>query len=478
MSKRCSAFEFPDLKVLLHKTGCTSRPLPGQRIQASSASPHPSILRRPPASGHTPMVASQRHVKFDPLFISSDDDSEDDSNSERTFSQDFGPNGYIDTVDAQKQAELSDYAQSLKVQQIPQSTIQELVELGTLDRLLSVYSRDIGRMSIDSFRPFRSAYFYSVVMYHLGKEKAPGIADAVKVCDAAVVLNNATAPKVPAAAETLLTPSLLAFLEQGVQKNGGRLIMPSDGLEGRDAWREADQARMGYAMAVGHQVANLDEPAVQRILQRHIDRRCIIRPVYHYHFQSYIKANATALPVEDAGLQFQIYSTVAELLERAYTAMPPLSYVMFTTLFAIAVTNEKIVESIPAGDTLLSVFNQPVEDDDGNGPMNDKEQICILDWDFAAVLGYLLAHRFHAADKSQTEMRAKLGALAFSVDTIRDQPFPPMLPLQDTKFHQYIHRYISAIYARWPYGFVYMVIDEAVAAYNMIIQSLRQANKP
>ncbi|KAJ1837058.1 hypothetical protein LPJ73_007521 [Coemansia sp. RSA 2703] len=422
------------------------------------------------------MVNSQRHVKFDPLFISSDDDSEDDSNSERTFSQDFGPNGYIDTADTQKQVELSDYSQSLKVQQIPHSTVQELLELGTLDRLLSVYSRDIGRISIDSFCPFRSAYFYSVVMYHLGKEKTPNISDAVKVCDAAVVLNNAIAPKVPAAAESLLTPSLLAFLEQGVQKNGGRLIMPSDGLEGRDAWREADQARMGYAMAVGHQVANLDEPAVHRFLQRHIDKRCIIKPVYNHHFQTYIKTNATSLPVEDAGLQFQIYSTVVELLERAYTVMPPLSYVMFTTLFAIAVTNEKIVDGIPAGDIVLSVFNQPVEDGDGNGPMNDKEQLCILDWDFAAVLGYMLAHRFHAADKSQTEMRAKLGALAFSVDTNRDQPFPPMLPLQDTKFHQYIHRYVSTIYARWPYGFVYMVIDEAVAAYNMIIQSLRQSN--
>ncbi|KAJ1931270.1 hypothetical protein GGF37_007447, partial [Kickxella alabastrina] len=54
-----------------------------------------------------------------------------------------------------------------------------------------------------------------------------------------------------------------------------------------------------------------------------------------------------------------------------------------------------------------------------------------------------------------------------------DQPYPPILPLQDMQFHQFVHQYVSMIYIKWPHGFVYMVIDEAVCAYNVIIQSIR-----
>ncbi|KAJ2320363.1 hypothetical protein IWW51_004646 [Coemansia sp. RSA 2702] len=65
-------------------------------------------------------------------------------------------------------------------------------------------------------------------------------------------------------------------------------------------------------------------------------------------------------------------------------------------------------------------------------------------------------------------MRARLGALAFGVDSSKEQPFPP-----DSQFHQFVRDHVASVYARWPHGFFYMVLDEAVDAYNVIIQSIR-----
>ncbi|KAJ2817427.1 hypothetical protein FBU31_006233 [Coemansia sp. 'formosensis'] len=206
-------------------------------------------------------------------------------------------------------------------------------------------------------------------------------------------------------------------------------------------------------------------------------------------FEQFADSGRTELPVIDEALQFQIYSTVREVMTKVYGSSLPLppSYVMYTTLFAIIETNEKIVQGIAeeggtSSDICTTVFSgsSSERDIDNNScaslsePMWSKEMLELLDWDLAAAIGYLLAHRYHESDVEVTKMRAKLGALAFGVDASVSQPFPPILPLQDTGLHQYVHHYVSAIYSRWPHGFAYMVIDETVDAYNEIIQTLRE----
>ncbi|KAJ2888513.1 hypothetical protein IWW38_004922 [Coemansia aciculifera] len=245
---------------------------------------------------------------------------------------------------------------------------------------------------------------------------------------------------------------------------------------------------MAYALTAGRMVANLEEPAVLNCLARHISRKCVIRPVFSYMFEQFIDLGHTELPVIDDALQFQIYSTVHEVMTKVHGPDLELPYVMFTTLFAIIETNEKIVQGIAeaggtVGDICTTVYDRSDSDNDSDKsrsetslsePMLGKEVLGLLDWDFAAAIGYLLAHRFHESDVKVTEMRAKLGALAFGVDASVGQPFPPILPLQDTGLHQFVHHYVAAIYCRWPHGFAYMVIDEAVDAYNVIIQNIRE----
>ncbi|KAJ2706501.1 hypothetical protein FB645_001508 [Coemansia sp. IMI 203386] len=487
---RCSVFEFSDIKALLQKTKCISgKPLPGQRIWIQPQdSPYHSILRKPDTQSANP----QRRVKFnlppspfDPEF------EEDDGSSERTFSQDFGPDGYLGESNPRSSGNVAskieqsneDYLNSLKVQAIPLDCLQELIELGTLDRIMLSYARDIGKLAIDSYRPFRSAYFYAIVIYHLSKTRTMDLAEISKICEAAVILNNVSSPMVSKKDSQNDISNLLLFLEQGVMFDKGSAMRNIDNnkeiLQSRAVWANKDMEVLNYAMDVGHQVAYLDQPVVKSLLAKFADKKCIIRPIYHFQYSQFIDSRSTSLPVLDESLQFQIYSTVLELMQRSYGSQLPLSYTMFTTLFAIVETNELIVSQIIkskyTGSINLTVFNDISDDalSSIDNPVDEREQMSLLDWDFAAVIGYILAHRFHTADQNLTKMRARLGALAFSVDVTKDQPFPPILPLQDTKFHQYIHKYVNTIYARWPYGFVYMVIDEAVNAYNMIIQNIR-----
>ncbi|KAJ1643516.1 hypothetical protein LPJ64_004714 [Coemansia asiatica] len=469
---RCSVFEFSDIKALLQKTKCISgKPVPGQRIWIQPQdSPYHSILRKPDAQS----TNAQRRVKFD--LPSSPFDPEfdeiagiDDDSSDCTFSQDFGPDGYLGGSNAKSLENPSaskndrsneDYLSSLKVQKIPLDCLQELIELGTLDRIMLCYTRDVGKLAIDSYRPFRSAYFYAIVIYHLSKTRTMHVDEISKICEAAVILNNVSSPMISKKDSSQKDISnLLLFLEQGVLFRGNIMkdIDDKEVLKSRALWASKDMETMSYAMDVGHQVAYLDQPVVNK----------------------FISSRSTELPVLDESLQFQIYGTVIELMQRSYKSQLHLSYVMFATLFAIVETNElianEIIRSKYTGNINITAFNDYSDDTLSNidNPIDEREQLSLLDWDFAAVIGYLLAYRFHTADESLTNMRARLGALSFSVDVTKDQPFPPILPLQDTKFHQYIHKYVNTIYARWPHGFVYMVIDEAVNAYNMIIQSIR-----
>ncbi|KAJ1726514.1 hypothetical protein LPJ61_005133, partial [Coemansia biformis] len=302
---------------------------------------------------------------------------------------------------------------------------------------------------------------------------------------AAAVLNNATVPEG--------MPSMLSFLDRSFGA-GSHLAIPvadTKSLAHR-AWQELDRKRMGYAMAAGRLVADLDAPPVRRCLEQHIRERCIIRPVFDYMYHEFIDTQHTDLSLRDESLQFQIYSTVREVMERVHGDSLPLSYVMYTTLFAIAETNDRIAHAVAEGlpdgaplDLYSTVMAAGCDDDatvsnialdpGSTEPLAARELLCLLDWDFAAALGYMLAHRYHDTDPSIAEMRARLGAMAFGVDIQKEQPFPPVLPLQDGDFHSFVASHIHRVYAKWPYGFVYMVIDEAVVAYNDIIHGIRGA---
>ncbi|KAI9500759.1 hypothetical protein GGI25_003952 [Coemansia spiralis] len=510
----CSGLDFLDIKTLLQKAGCLpGRRLPGQRISAIATLPstaqYPSILRRTDVDSIStahPML--QRRVKFN-LPPSPHDTSSfaasinsDDTNSDGTCGKNDEGERYAVNETTTYAADLATkqrlrIGMDLKVQQIPGECLKELIELGSLDRILLVYTRELGRMSIDNFRPFRSMYFYSVIIYHLGKHCAMDFDEVVNVCESAVVLNNATAPVKSKSGTLLLTPSLLSFLDLGVELTGNLAMPMADGkaLASRSSWKDINLARMKYAMIAGHLIANLEEPAVQHCFSQHVSQRCIIRPIYNYMFQQFIATQKTSLPVVSDGLQFQIYNTVQEVMEKVYGPNPPLSYVMYTVLFAIAETNEMIVQSVlsagvSVSDIRTTVYSEPVDGDGDDAsslastvenkrlsepPLSERELIALIDWDFAAVIGYILAQRYHENDADATAMRAKLGALAFGVDLEKGQPFPPLLPLQDTHFHQYVHQYVSTVYGRWPHGFVYMVIDEAIDAYNAIIQDIRNS---
>ncbi|KAJ2861028.1 hypothetical protein GGH94_005161 [Coemansia aciculifera] len=505
-TSRCSPLELLDLKTLLHKAGCLpGRLQPSKRAHAIPPLPpsatlpqHPSILRRPDAQQS---AGSQRHVKF--VLPSTPSDiscarslNSTGGNSDKTASHDFDTEAYINErcrqAARESEAMSAAYVAAQMVQRIPEPCLRELVDLGSLDRTLVVYTRELGRLAIDNYRPFKSLYFYGVVLFHLGKHRPIDFHDAARVCDAAVTLNNASSPITPFTGNSIDVPSLYSFLGLGVDLSGNLAMSVTDGVaRARTSWNAINLARMAYALPAGRLVANLEEPAVLNCLAHHINRRCVIRPVFNYMFEQFTDSGRTELPVVDEALQFQIYSTVREVMTKVYgTSQPlPLSYVMYTTLFAIIETNEKVVRGIAeAGgtpsDICTTVFSGSSGDRDSidntdsstnlSDPMRGKEMLELLDWDLAAAIGYLLAHRYHESDVEVTKMRAKLGALAFGVDASVSQPFPPILPLQDTGLHQYVHHYVSAIYCRWPHGFAYMVIDETVDAYNVIIQTLRE----
>ncbi|KAJ1664339.1 hypothetical protein IW140_004154 [Coemansia sp. RSA 1813] len=503
----CSRLELSDIKAFLQRSKCLpGKKLPGQRLSAAALLPpssqFPSILRRTDSEQDTSALSSttQRRVTFDLPPLPHDSTSfaasiaSLDASSDETYYQNSGTEKYI-SKGAGLMAEFVDKRKhksylKLKVQRIPEVCLRELLELGSLDRVMLVYTKELGRLAINNYRPFRSMYFHSLVFYHTGKH-LHGFEDVAKVCESAVVLNNATVPIKSKEADFTAIPNLLSFLDLGVDSSRSPPVPVVDGDSSRirDSWEDISRARMEYAMPVGQLIATADDPAVLQLISQHISERCVIRPVYNYMYQRYVETRSTHLPVINNDLQFQIYSTTREVLQMYHGPNPCLTYVMYTTLFAIVETNEIIVREVvnasgSASEIRPTVYGESEDDADSDEdtvddqklsePLADKELLSLLDWDLAAVIGYVLAQRYHKSDESATVMRAKLGALAFGVDLEKEQPFPPILPLQDTQFHQYIRQYVSAVYGKWPHGFVYMVIDEAVDAYNAIIKNIRE----
>ncbi|KAJ2616121.1 hypothetical protein H4S08_000934 [Coemansia sp. RSA 1365] len=500
----CHCVGFLDIKALLQKTGCgSSKPLPGARrittLPEQHISPLPlSILRsdsqhsllRPPAD-------PSRRVRFaldqiDTPSLETHHKPSDNKGSDDSIISNCQDESYISPKarGTQKEKAKDDpFSTRFKVQHIPAECIQELMELGTMDRILAVYNRNIGRLAINSFRPFRSLYFHGIVLHHLGRQDTLDFEQRQHVCEAAVMLNNAATPTKDNAKHN--PPSLLAFLNLGVESSSSLTMPIADGnVLAQTSWDKLNRARMKYALTAGRLVASLQEPPVLHCFEQMVAQCCIIRPVFDYTFRRFMDMEQPDLLVRDDALQFQIYSTVREIMSRVYGDNPPLGYVMCTTLFAIAETNDKVASTLMRNTTettmvdLCSTIADADVDEDtiasstfsgqhADGPLLPRELLCLLDWEFAAVLGYMLAHRYYEDNVQVTEMRARIGAKTFSVDSTKSQPFPPLLPMQDTHFHKRIGNYVNTVYAKWPHGFAYMVIDEAVEAYNDIIQDIR-----
>ncbi|KAJ2077120.1 hypothetical protein H4R24_005320 [Coemansia sp. RSA 988] len=498
----CRCVGFLDIKALLQKTGCgSSKPLPGTRritaLPAQRISPLPASILRSESQYPLlhPPIGPPRRVRFDLDKVDSPslEDFNKHGNGDGSDNSDTcngRDEGYISPNSRgiqKKGTEYDPFAMRFKVQRIPAECMQELMELGTMDRILSVYTRDIGRLAINSFRPFRSLYFHGIVLHHLGRQGTLDFDQGRNVCEAAVVLNNAAVPTKDNAKHN--PPSLLAFLNLGVE-TGGSLTMPiaDSNRLARSSWRELSRARMEYSLTAGRLVASMQEPPVLYCLDQMLAQRRIIRPVFNYTFCRFMAKEEPDLIVHNEALQFQIYSTVREIMSRVHGENPPLCYVMCTTLFAIAETNDKVVSTLMRNasgvdrvdlcSTIADIDNEVVtsstfSEQHSDEPLTPRELLCLLDWEFAAVLGYMLAHRYYEDNTELTEMRAKIGAEAFGVDTTKSQPFPPLLPMQDMHFHSRIGNYVNTVYANWPHGFVYMVIDEAADAYNDIIQDIR-----
>ncbi|KAJ2807289.1 hypothetical protein H4S07_003619, partial [Coemansia furcata] len=365
-TNRCSPLELLDLKTLLHKAGCLpGRLQPSKRAHAIPPLPpsaalqqYPSILRRPDVQQGTTAAGSQRHVKFALPSTPSDGPyarsyNSNGDGSDKTASHDFDTDSYISERNKQlvRESDIMSaaYVAAQMVQRIPESCLRELIDLGSLDRALIVYTRELGRLAIDNYRPFKSLYFYGVVMFHLCKHRPMDFQDAARVCDAAVTLNNASSPITPFTGTPIDVPSLCSFLGLGIDPSGNLAMSLTDGVtRERTSWKAFNLARMAYALPTGRLVANLEEPAVLNCLAHHINYRCVIRPVFSYMFEQFADSGRTELPVIDEALQFQIYSTVREVMTKVYGSSLPLppSYVMYTTLFAIIETNEKIVQGI------------------------------------------------------------------------------------------------------------------------------------
>ncbi|KAJ2512288.1 hypothetical protein GGI11_004787, partial [Coemansia sp. RSA 2049] len=445
---RCSGLDLSDIKSFLQRAKCfPGTRLPGQRIAGLPPLPpsaqFPSILRRTDYQQEgAPALNSaiQRRVTFDlpppshdsaSLFESADIP---DASDEESFSYSPGAEKYIckgtGLMAEFAKSQMHENDSKLKVQRIPKVCFGELIELGSLDRILSAYSRELGRMAINNYRPFRSMYFYSIVIYHIGKHQAVDFAEAVRICETAVVLNNVITPINTKDGGSVTTPNLLSFLDLGVDLLQAPVLpIPDDdlGKTKSKSWKDISLARMEYAMPVGQLIANLEEPTVLQILSQHISKRCVIRPVYNYMYRSFLSTHSTCLPVVNASFQFQIYSTVREIIEKYHGPNPALAYVMYTTLFAIVETNEIIVREVLEKGGSVSEIHPTVygeNEDDGDSdadtvgdgklsePLNDKELLSLIDWDLAAVIGYVIAQRYHKSDESATTMRARLGAMA------------------------------------------------------------------
>ncbi|KAJ1963812.1 hypothetical protein GGI12_001827 [Dipsacomyces acuminosporus] len=374
------------------------------------------------------------------------------------------------------------------VKRIPKEYLLELLDNGTMEYVRRAYWRDTGRLAITNHMPFRTLYFYSIVAYHLRRYRALGSHEILKICDGAVLLHNAALSATPDTGVEDGIPTLLGILCRGYEQPDEPLHDP---LARESLERHMhNNALLSNAKRVGEEAVSVFETGYSHLLARYVEQRCVIRPIYTFIFQRYLDGDNThSSLVFSSSLQFEIYRCAHDVIARVFHGQKtPAMFNTLVVMFAIIKTNETIFEGILADQRpdsaeirlRTTINNNGVAGNKENacadtGSLSDKDMIGFLDWNLATALGYVLAVRYDEENCAGTLMRARLGALCYSVDITKPQPFPPVLVAQDSGFHSFIWDYLSAVYGpdTWPDGFAYMVIECAVKEYNEIVYRLR-----
>ncbi|KAJ2827366.1 hypothetical protein IWW50_001926 [Coemansia erecta] len=376
-----------------------------------------------------------------------------------------------------------------QVQHIPLECLCELFRTGALDRVLALSTRDIGRLAINHFPPFRSLHSYGTVMHHLYKQQDMDFDTAADMCESTIAVNNTILSTTDPARKHDLS-KLMLFLNTDVELEGRMMMQWTDDRTlTHDLWRDVFQSNMYCAMVSGQIIAHVKDDTVHECLQRLVDERCIIRPVFLYMFRQYIDDQETEVLMRNAQEQFHIYNMAIQIMQWNYQDKQDISmwYTQYTILFVIAEINDMIAQSVFKQDETAQLCSTVLAADINDNasepgspkdicygdPLSSHELLCLLDWDFAAVIGFRLAHEFYEENQSSTAMLAKLNTKVHGVDTSNGQPFPLVEPVLDADFHQFVHRRVSAVYGKWQYGFSYMVLEEAIEAYNVIILDIR-----
>ncbi|KAJ2768047.1 hypothetical protein IWQ57_003701, partial [Coemansia nantahalensis] len=441
----CTVTECFDIRALLRRAGCApGRPLPGQRLLLSLPPPPPQPILLRDGAQHSATADSGRRVTFARRHsVSSTDRRHDDANSEETISPEGSVHDYKDVTFTSDSVE--DTQLQCHVRLIPDACLEELIALGTLQRVLVAHGRQVGRLAIKSFEPFRSLHLCASIIFLTGIRGAVPFERAALAYEKVAGLNNLLADSgVPTRRDL---PSLLACVS----------TEPDDGdaaARRLGEWQDCNRTRMAYSLEAGRALAAMDTPEMHRLLGQLARQRRVVRPVFDYMYHEYARAGYTDVHVRDGALQFQIYAWVREAMERTCDD-PPLSYVMCVVLFTIAEINDRVAQTVaralPAGAALglrptvaaaggddSATMSSARQGAAATGWLAPKELLCLLDWDFAAALGYLLAHRFHEMDPSATAARARVNALALSIDLTQNQPFPPIAPLMDGPLHRFV----------------------------------------
>ncbi|KAI8319571.1 hypothetical protein GQ54DRAFT_32633 [Martensiomyces pterosporus] len=494
-----AAMECLDIKALLQISDCipgvSGKHKPGQQICAPedlpplpAVSPYKPSLHWPASQIHVGASEARRRIWFDPALTPTSssttqrNSSDQDSGAANCTAADAnGIDGQLRVIEQQA----CTCEQGLMVRRIPEKCLLELIDTGALERVRLAYTRDVGRMAIAAYVPFRSLYFYAVVIHHLKKSTFIGFQEMSHICDAAVVLHNAMPPIDPLAEVPKEAPSLLQCLALG--------IGPLDNTYPRQLVR----VMMEGAMDIGKRVAQEFQSQSPDLIEEYKRQRCVIRPVHEFMYNEHFEGannGAGSLPVIRSDLQFEVYRCTREYIAKIYDDQPTTQlYNTFVALFAIVFINEVLADDIHVSQSssdpvvrLRTTINGDIiqcEHDHRNDgtfaahsrTLTSREMLCLIDWNLASVIGYLLATRYGESHKEDTAERARLGAFSASVNIAKPLPFPPKQPVLDANFHMFIRGYVLHVYAvgPWPDGFLYMVIEEAVEHYNEIIQRIR-----
>ncbi|KAJ2778562.1 hypothetical protein H4R18_004526 [Coemansia javaensis] len=486
---RCTPAECIGFRSLLQRT-CHGprRPQPGERIPrpALRLSPQPVLHSADAQFESLRAGGGPRQVKFclPPQPQHGDNPS--------------GSTASMDEVDSAEETAsvnaLRVYSmKKFRVQSIPPECIHEMDELGALRRILVVYRRSmVGQLAIDRFRPLRTLYFYSLVLHHLHRSRTVSREEVARVCEAAAVLNNAVVPRAAGGTGgTDAAPSLLKFLDLSIDGSGRPAIPAADysALASAKA-HEAYQRRMLWAMECSRIITGADGFYERCCIAGLVQGRFIIRPVFDYMYRWYLKSLERDARPPPRSMQFSIYTIVAQSLRETYDTVLPAANAMYVVMFAIAVINGAVADEVardlgpgeplnlvPFFDAAGTEHDPTTSSDsldvDARTHLANEEVVTLLDLEFAAAVGYMLADQYLCENQQTSRERARLGALAQGVVLREGKEPAPRQPLLDSDLHRFVKGHVEAVYSSWSHAFVYMVLDEAVEFYNTLLLKLR-----